>query len=163
MLFLSCTFPQTSMARMGVSGRRRENENKRSCAGGTVQVFGFKNKSPEKLLSWNFQEISFASQHGPKKPGSKCFHTFWDAINDQSNQTEEWRVVHLATGCNTASSAIGGWGKATEDWKCFKAQGKKYSTDNSAETSNRTSWLGSVLNSKMTSGRITLTLNVAEF
>jgi hypothetical protein len=40
-----------------------------------VQVFGFKNKSLKKLLPWNLQETSFASQHGPQKLQSKCLKT----------------------------------------------------------------------------------------
>lgn len=46
--------------------------SKHSCAGDVVQVFGFKIKTLEKLLPWNFQETFFASQHGPQKPQSKC-------------------------------------------------------------------------------------------
>lgn len=76
------------MATMEVYGRRRENENKRSCTGDVVQVFGFKNKFPEKLLPWNIQETSFASQHGPKMPQSKCMKTIIVRCYKQSKQSD---------------------------------------------------------------------------
>lgn len=60
------------MATTELDGRRqREQEiSKHSCAGDVAQVFGFKNKPPEMLLPWKFQETSFASQHGPQSPSA---------------------------------------------------------------------------------------------
>lgn len=88
--------------------------SKHSCAAGdVVQVFGFKIKTLEKLLPWNFQE-TLPPNMDPKSPNPNVWNLqLWDAVNDQSSRTEKECVVHLALG-SIASSAIGGSLKATE-------------------------------------------------
>lgn len=51
----------------GYNGRHSDRMKMFMCRG-CGSSLGFKNKSLEKLLPWNFQETSFASQNGPKKP-----------------------------------------------------------------------------------------------
>lgn len=70
---------QMSITTMVLNVRRQRGNEKGKhvpCAGNVVQVFGFKNESPQRSwLSWNFQKTSFAPQNGPEKPQSKLLKT----------------------------------------------------------------------------------------
>lgn len=119
--------------------------------------------SPERCCCHgNSRKLPLPPNMDPKAPIQMSEKLqLWEAINDQSSRTEEC-VVHLARGdCSLFSN----WWitkSHRSTGSALKHRGKRYSTD-SVKTSNRTSWLGHFLNSKMTSGYISSTLNVAKW
>lgn len=71
-------------------------------------------------------------------------------------------IVHAACGDRSLFSNWWITKSHRSTGSALKHRGKRNSTD-SVETSNRTSWLAHFLNSKMTSGYISSTLNVAKW